>query len=512
MQIDLVVLKGPRIARLLGWLLCGLTIVLVPAQSQATGRHASMVIDANTGRVLHDQAADEPRFPASLTKMMTLYVVFELMEQGRLTPATRIRISDTAASAPPTKLGLSSGSDIALLDAIRALIVHSANDISIAVAEHIAGSEEKFAGLMTRKARQIGMMKSTFRNAHGLPDPEQQTTARDMLTLAMRLNDDFPNQYKLFSTRSMTTHGRAHRNHNTMLVTYEGMDGIKTGYIRSSGFNLVASVRRGGKHVVAVVFGGTSASARNVYMRALLDRSLPKASTVRTREKTVRPSDVARAEPRRVRNSPTGDQQATHEAPRLVQLPRPVTRPAQPADAALPLPAASPDRGVEVAKVRPVLIPMSGPHATASGVQNGRASEPIRSASAPAPVLSTALPSGRDHQPSTLDAQAERLASSRLGGGGSTVPPSSMTSTLSSGVAVQVGAYSTQAEAQRQLAAARTKSATTLNSAQAHTQPVNTGTRQLWRARFVGLDEASAAAACTRLRQAQIDCVVTRTP
>ena len=266
----------------------------VGSPAMAGGRHASMVVDANTGAVLHEQAADEPRYPASLTKMMTLYLVFEMMEKGRLARDTRIRISEEAAGTSPSKLGLREGADIALGDAIRAIIVKSANDISVAVAEHIAGSEEKFAQLMTRKARQLGMSRTTFRNAHGLPDSGQQTTARDMLTLALRLIDDFPQHYRLFSTRSFAFNGASMRNHNTMLSTYEGMDGIKTGYTSASGFNLVSSVRRDGKHVVAAVFGGSSAAARNVYMRAILDRALRRAGTERTREKAPRPALVAR--------------------------------------------------------------------------------------------------------------------------------------------------------------------------------------------------------------------------
>lgn len=502
-----------RLARTVGWLLCGLLTVVLSTVTHAAGRHASMVIDANTGRVLHEQAADEPRYPASLTKMMTLYVVFELMEQGRLSPTTRIKISDTAASAPPTKLGLAAGSDIALLEAIKALIVHSANDISIAVAEHVAGTEEKFAALMTRKARQIGMTKSTFRNAHGLPDPDQQTTARDMLTLAMRMNDDFPNQYKLFSTRSMTTAGRSHRNHNTMLVTYEGMDGIKTGYIRSSGFNLVASVRRGGKHVVAVVFGGTSASARNVYMRALLDRSLPKAGTVRTREKSVKPSAVAGAQPRPVPAVNASERPRLIEPPRLVQRPKPAASPAPASEDVASFPQASASGGVEVARVRPVLMPMAGGRSGPAGPS--AAPVPTQPAFAAAsPAISGRPPSAttRSLHPSTLDAQADRLASTGGGPPANTVRSEPRASGLRGSVAVQVGAYSTEAEAKRQLVAARTKSAAALAAAEARTQPVTTGTRQLWRARFVGLDETSAAAACTQLRLAQVDCVVTRTP
>ncbi len=308
---------------------------LAPTRALAESRHAAMVIDANSGQVLHAQAADEPRYPASLTKMMTLYIVFEMVEQGRLQPSTRIRISPIAAATAPSKLGLEAGAEITVANVVQALIVKSANDMAVAIAEHIAGSEAKFAALMTQKARQLGMTKTTFRNAHGLPDPGQITTARDMLTLAMRLHDDFPQHYKLFSLRSFSYAGAVYRNHNTMLASYRGMDGLKTGYTSPSGFNLIASVRRDGRHVVAAVFGGSSAATRNAHMRAILDRALPRAATERTRRQPL----VARA-PR--------------PAPAPVRVAEP--RLVEPVAIALPLPAAPKPPPVEIARVRPIVV------------------------------------------------------------------------------------------------------------------------------------------------------------
>jgi D-alanyl-D-alanine carboxypeptidase len=200
-----------------------------------TKKSAVLVIDGNTGRVLHQSAADEPRHPASLAKMMTIYLAFELIEQGRLGYQTKIKFSANAAAAAPSKLDLEEGEEIALIDAIKVLITKSANDVAIAVAEHIAGSEEKFARLMTRKAHQLGMSATTFRNASGLPDDAQVTTARDMVTLALRLQDDFPKHYPLFATRTASYKNEEFRNHNTLLFHYEGTDGLKTGYTRASG-------------------------------------------------------------------------------------------------------------------------------------------------------------------------------------------------------------------------------------------------------------------------------------
>lgn len=272
-----------------------------------------MVIDANTGRVLHDNAGSETRYPASLTKMMTLYLAFETIEAGRLQFSTPVTVSERAAAAAPSKLGLDAGSEIPLRDAIKALIVKSANDMAVAIAEKIGGTEEGFARLMTKRARQIGMSDTTFRNASGLPDPGQLTTARDMLTLAMRLQDDFPQHYRLFSTRSFSYGGKTYRSHNALLGRFPGVDGIKTGYTRASGFNLVSSYKAGGKYVVAAVFGGASAGLRDAHMRMLLARAIEKASTERLRK--AGPQLVAQAKP------------AQRPAPKPVTQPEPPAKP-----------------------------------------------------------------------------------------------------------------------------------------------------------------------------------------
>lgn len=258
-------------------------------------KQASIIVDANTGKVLHAQAADEPRFPASLTKMMTLYILFGEIEQGRLSYDSKITFSTKATEVAPSKLGLKAGETITALDAIKALVVKSANDVAVAVAETIGGTEYQFARLMTDRARQIGMSSTTFRNASGLPNPAQKTTARDMVTLGLRLQDDFPNHYRLFSTASVTINGKTYKTHNTLMRGFPGMDGIKTGYTRASGFNLVSSVRADGKHVVGAVFGGKTAATRNALMRSLLYTSLAKASTEKTR--TGAPQLIAKSRP-----------------------------------------------------------------------------------------------------------------------------------------------------------------------------------------------------------------------
>lgn len=243
-----------------------------------------MILDANTGAVLHNAAGDELRHPASLTKMMTLYLAFEMIERGTLSYQSKVKISQEAAAAAPSKLDLEPGEEILLIDAMKALVTKSANDMAVAIAERIGGTEANFARLMTAKAHHLGMRHTIFKNASGLPNDEQVTTARDMITLALHLQDDFPKHYPLFSLKSFTYSGASYRNHNTLLYSYRGTDGIKTGYTRMSGFNLVASVHRDGKHLIGAIFGGASAASRNVYLKALLDRSFAKASTTKSRK------------------------------------------------------------------------------------------------------------------------------------------------------------------------------------------------------------------------------------
>lgn len=265
---------------------CGLSLLPFDA-ARAKGdanKQAAFVFDANSGRVLHDQAADELRFPASLTKMMTLYMLFGEIEQGRLTYQSKIRISERANGMAPSKLGLEVGEEIAVIDCIKALVIKSANDIAVAVAEHIGGTEYQFANMMTERAHQIGMRNTTFRNASGLPNPAQFSTARDMVTLGLRLQDDFPQHYRHFSLASFEYGGKIYKSHNTLMRGFPGMDGIKTGYTRASGFNLVSSVRADGKHVVGAVFGGKTAATRNALMRSLLYAALQNASTSKTRD------------------------------------------------------------------------------------------------------------------------------------------------------------------------------------------------------------------------------------
>jgi D-alanyl-D-alanine carboxypeptidase len=243
---------------------------------------SSIVVDANSGATLSASNPDASRHPASLTKIMTLYLLFERLDSGKMKLDTEMPVSARAAEQAPTKLGLRPGQTIRVEDAIKGLVTRSANDAAVVIAEAIAGDEDDFAELMTRKARSLGMSKTVYRNASGLPDDEQVTTARDQSTLGRAIQDRFPRYYRYFSTVSFTFRGHSISNHNHLLGAVEGVDGIKTGYTRASGFNLVTSMRRGNRHLVGVVLGGRSGGSRDAIMRNLLAENLEKASSKRT--------------------------------------------------------------------------------------------------------------------------------------------------------------------------------------------------------------------------------------
>lgn len=234
-------------------------------------RYKAIVVDADTGKVLFSRHADKRHYPASLTKMMTLYLVFDALESGRLALDQRVRVSRRAAGQTPSRLGLKPGRSISVEDAVLAMITKSANDAATVLAEAVGGTEVNFANRMTRTARRIGMKNTVFRNATGLPNRRQYSTARDMTVLARRLHGDFPQYYHYFSTRSFKWGKRTYRNHNKLLKTYKGVDGLKTGYIRASGFNIATSARRGGKRVIGVVLGGRTPAWRDRQMAYLLN-------------------------------------------------------------------------------------------------------------------------------------------------------------------------------------------------------------------------------------------------
>lgn len=339
-------------------LLTSIAIATVLSLSAATGasansKYAAIVVDAKTGKTLFARYADSHRFPASLTKMMTLYMVFEALEHGHISKSSRIPISKNAAAEQPSKLGLKPGSTITVGDAILTLATKSANDISTAVAEYLGGSEAKFAQMMTQKARALGMKSTQFRNAHGLPNKHQKTTARDMARLGIALREHFPQYYDYFSTRVATVAGKRLGNHNRLLGRVRGMDGIKTGYTRASGFNLVSSVEADGRSIVAVVMGGRTANSRNAHMVELISKYMPRASRrgrgdLIAEPRTVSPTRPVVASAGRIelptRGAPTPDARPVNSIDR-VDAPEVVVASVAPQ----PYPAARVEEAVEVA-------------------------------------------------------------------------------------------------------------------------------------------------------------------
>lgn len=232
---------------------------------------SSIVVEAGSGRVLQETSADERHYPASLTKMMTLYLTFKALDAGKVSLQQQLPVSRHAAAQAPTKLGLRAGQRVPLQQLILGLVTQSANDAAVTLAEGLLGTEAAFARQMTLEAQRLGMASTVFRNASGLPDRNQYTTAHDMARLAQALLRDFPGHYSYFSTRSFSFAGRTYLNHNRLLGSYPGVDGIKTGFIRAAGFNLAASARRQDRRVVAVVLGGRTSVERDRHMMALLD-------------------------------------------------------------------------------------------------------------------------------------------------------------------------------------------------------------------------------------------------
>ena len=310
-------------------------------------KFSSIIVDGNSGAVLTSNSPDGLRHPASLTKMMTLYLLFERLDAGKMKLDTEMPVSEHASDQDPTKLDLRPGQTIRVEDAIKGLITRSANDAAVVIAEAIGGSEDNFARMMTRKAHALGMSRTVYRNASGLPNDEQITTARDQSILGRALQDRFPRYYRYFSTTAFNFHGHTITGHNHLLGSVEGVDGIKTGYTRASGFNLVTSMHRGNRFLIGVVMGGRSGGSRDATMRSLLAENLAKASTTRTAAAITENSSreqVADADDAASGARPIAAQAATSEPAAAAQAPVPMPAPRMSvlAQAAAAVPPAQP--------------------------------------------------------------------------------------------------------------------------------------------------------------------------
>ncbi len=443
-----------------------LLTVAATGQASANSRYAAYVIDAKTGQVLFSRNADARRYPASLTKMMTLYMVFEAMEAKRVGRNTQVPFSRNAAGEPPTKLGVRAGGSIPVDTAIRALVTRSANDVSTALGELIGGSEANFARMMTAKARQLGMNSTQFRNAHGLPNNEQYTTARDMAILGIALREHFPQYYDYFSTRSFKYGKQTITTHNRMFGRVKGVDGIKTGYIRASGFNLVTSVQDNGRSVVAVVMGGQSARSRDDHMAELIREHLPRASRGGGGSNVVASRQLTPGTPVTA---------ATAFSLPSRNIPMPSYRPAGTTELPVTAYAAEPARSMP-----PMPIPAPAPMATASAA-------PVP----PLPVASVPVPT-------TLD--------ERLGVAGE-VDPVVTASTRPDGWAVQIGSSPSQGDAFAALVRAGKDASGILGNASAFIEEYDNKGTTYYRARFGGFGSKDQAwNACNALKKQKIDC------
>jgi len=516
--------------------------------------YADIVVDANSGNVLHATNPDAQRHPASLTKIMTLYLLFEQLEAGKLRLDSQLKVSEDASGQMPTKLGLKPGSSLQVEDAIKGIVTRSANDAAVVVAEAIAGDEDEFAKLMTRKAQSLGMTRTVYKNASGLPDDDQVTTARDQSMLGRAIQERFPKYYRYFSIRSFTFRGETIGNHNHLLGRVDGVDGIKTGYIGASGFNLVTSLHRGNRYLVAVVMGGSSAGSRDARMRELINTKIAEASTKRTVSMFAEANESAdaRSEPRtvaRIEAQPERKVAVAEAKPKAeprfalasaASLPVRFTPSSAPSsESAAPAPprvAAGSTEPIRPVVVKTVTVKMQTASLGPFTVGTLPAAMPVQQAAVPAPAAAAPVPApvmtkvdapkaetSRFETPKTAALKTDAFKSDTLKIEApkpemSYAEPPAPAATLApslapakpqarSGWMIQVGAYQAEQEAKQRLSAVQSKASKILNGADPFTESVDKGGTTYYRARFAGLDRDKAEAACKYLKRNDVECV-----
>ena len=469
--------------RMLAVLLGALAVFFsaVTGGAEAKPQFSAISIDARNGKVLFAVDPDGLRHPASLTKVMTLYLLFEDLKSGKVKLTTPLRVSSRSAAMAPSKLGLKPGSTITVDDAIRALVTKSANDIAATIGENLGGTESAFALRMTNTARALGMTKTVFKNASGLPNPAQVTTARDMATLSLRIQRDFPQYYPYFRITSFTYDGRTIRTHNRLLGKYAGADGIKTGYIADSGFNLTSSAKRGQKRVVGVVLGARSGNARNAYMMAMLDKAFPKCSNGSTIAALAGSSKGA-IDPVAELNKTAQQKASANVAALAATVESTTVTPAETA-AAGDQPIAEDEDAAEL-----------------SDESNGATFKKIVKAEKPArpEVIEASL--GAEKLPAKLPfAVKEEAKPSDVG--------QLVASITDPTWKVQVGAYVKKKDAQAYLQNLKKTQSALLKDKLAFTVEVQKGTKTTYRARFSGFTEDDAKALCGKLEAQKLSCL-----
>ncbi|PYB71210.1 SPOR domain-containing protein [Rhizobium wuzhouense] len=455
---------------------------LATTSGASAAKYAGVVIDAKTGKVLYSEDADSLRYPASLTKMMTLYLTFEALESGRISLNSKVPISKNAAKEPPSKLGVGAGRSITVEQAILALVTRSANDVATALGEYLGGSEQRFGQLMTAKARSLGMTKTTYRNAHGLPNTAQMTTARDQARLGIALRQHFPQYYGYFSTRSFSFGKQTIGNHNRLLGAVRGVDGIKTGYTGAAGYNLATSAQADGRSIVAVILGASSGARRNAQMTALVQRYLPQASSGRS----------------------SGDLVAKVQTP-VAADPVQATASLDDGHPNLPQTGPMPDpRYAGVAQASAYVAAPTGNAATAA-LSGMRPVAPGSSESVPVPQPAPA------YMPNSGAMVAPAATTQSVAAASATPPDVDTVTTAStkptSGWIIQIGTSPDKSLAMDLLRNAQEKGGQVLRSATPFTVAYNAGSQEIYRARFGGFDaQKDAVNACKQLKRKGIGC------
>ena len=477
-------------------------------------RYSSVVIDVNTGRTIYSRNATSARYPASLTKIMTLYMLFSELKKGKVKKWTKLPVSHHATRQEPSKLNLKKGEWITVEDAIKALVTKSANDVAVVIAEYIGGTEKRFATQMTNTARSLGMKQTVFKNASGLPDKAQVTTAKDMAILGIKIQAHFPVYYQYFKTRSFKYKGRVYGNHNKLLGKYKGVDGIKTGYTRASGFNLVSSVKRDGKNVVAVVIGGKTGASRDAHMRQLLDKAMPKLAVRKSTPKAVaRPRIVVASAPKPKRPAfaqPSKQVIANNNKmqARIMPMPKMLQNltssdvafrkdmmfKTQPANSTPPLAVATNNGKVKKDESR-----------VNYAAVNGNSSLPLG--------FTPTLHRTNKTNLSVIGQKIISIASARfiLNQKSKTSKAPIVTaanftaSTFKDSWAVQVGAYANQNDAKKQLD--QLNNIMTPYDAQYYIPSVKKGSKSIYRARFAGLTKTYAKKACSAIKSKGYNCL-----
>ncbi|MEQ9153415.1 MAG: SPOR domain-containing protein [Parvibaculum sp.] len=509
--------KAGRLA-LVGLFALFVSATLSPADAAAP-KTAALVVDAYSGKVLYSRSADEYRYPASLTKVMTLYLLFEKLEAGETTLKSKITMTPKGAGMPPSKLGLRAGQTISVEDAILALVTRSANDVASATGAFIAGTEDDFAVLMTKKARALGMSKTTYKNASGLPNSAQKTTARDQATLAKRVREDFPQYYHYFSTECFAWGKARIRNHNRLLGEYKGTTGLKTGYTNASGFNLTATVERDNKFLIGVVMGGRKAKLRDAHMIEILDKAFPRAIAMKDGNTlvaaispaptpVVRPVGLVRAEDRSAllqlassiedEREPDEETYAQGDLSTDVPVPAPVAATLR---APLPAtPASTPDAAAPIDSMTAYAVAALR---TAEGPvrQAGREIGNFLVAPANASVSPDAVANPLLRTAANDPARTEPAAAHTWREGDPLIPEGTWI--------IQIGAYADQSDAVDSIRKAMRAAPSELGEAVPVTIPVKTADkRTLYRSRFGGFEgEEAARNACGRLARQAIQCI-----